>query len=200
LAHFGSEFNLLLHAELEQIRSFEPLLAEAVKRMREGTVIRHPGYDGEFGVIRVFEQGELAQLAGQGGLFGDQRVPRSRKKPLSGPLPKQLASPPTTDNQRVPAKVTDPNPEQQAAIQNDGQRVLVAAGPGTGKTFTCIAPAAFADQGAVPVVLLQSLFTTPTAEEMGERLAKSCGQRQRTFLSAPFTASAWNSCARTIQV
>ncbi|QOX79000.1 UvrD-helicase domain-containing protein [Trichlorobacter lovleyi] len=176
LAQFGSEFNLLLHAELEQIRSFEPLLAEAVKRMREGTVIRHPGYDGEFGVIRVFEQGELAQLAGQGGLFGEQRVPRSRKKPLSDPLPKQLASPPATDNQRVPAKATGPNPEQQAAIQNDGRRVLVAAGPGTGKTFTLVSRLQrLLDQGADPSRIVAITFTTRTAEEMRERLAKSCG-------------------------
>src|SRR5690606_671772 len=36
-----------------------PLLAEGLRRMRAGEVIREGGYDGEYGVIRVFQPGEL---------------------------------------------------------------------------------------------------------------------------------------------
>jgi len=60
--HFGSEFGALLHASAEEIREFSPLLAEAIRRMREGQVIRQEGYDGEFGTIRLFEESELRQL------------------------------------------------------------------------------------------------------------------------------------------
>lgn len=55
---FGSEFNLLLHTPLDEIRHENPLLGEALARMRSGRVIRKPGFDGEYGVIRVFDEGE----------------------------------------------------------------------------------------------------------------------------------------------
>lgn len=75
--HFGSEFNLLLHAELAEISDHAPLLGEAVARMRAGRVIRNPGYDGEFGTIRLFREGELMQLADKGMLFGSGRPGRA---------------------------------------------------------------------------------------------------------------------------
>ena len=80
IACFGSEFNLLLHASLEEIGHEAPLLGEALARMRSGRVIRKPGFDGEYGVIRVFEEGEVARLVGQGSLFGDGPPLRVRRK------------------------------------------------------------------------------------------------------------------------
>jgi uncharacterized protein (TIGR00375 family) len=85
IARFGSEFNLLLHAPLEEISLESAILGEALARMRSGRVIRKAGFDGEYGVIRVFDEGEVAQLAGQGSLFGDgppPRAPRKQKKTL----------------------------------------------------------------------------------------------------------------------
>jgi uncharacterized protein (TIGR00375 family) len=66
IARFGSELALLLHVPLEEIRQQSPVLGESVARIRNGRVLRQPGYDGEYGVIRVFAEGELARLAGQG--------------------------------------------------------------------------------------------------------------------------------------
>ncbi len=63
IARFGSEFDLLLRAATAEIADYSPLLAEAVGRMRRGEVLRQPGYDGEFGRIRVFAAGELAGMA-----------------------------------------------------------------------------------------------------------------------------------------
>ncbi|HEY5974665.1 MAG TPA: endonuclease Q family protein [Geobacteraceae bacterium] len=80
IARFGSEFNLLLHAPPAELADHAPLLAEAVCRMRAGRVLRQPGYDGEYGVIRVFAEGELARLAGQGSLFVDDQPRRGRRK------------------------------------------------------------------------------------------------------------------------
>jgi DNA helicase-2/ATP-dependent DNA helicase PcrA len=70
IARFGSEFNLLLHATLEEISHESPILGEALARMRSGRVIRKPGFDGKYGVIRVFEEGEVTRLAGLGSLSG----------------------------------------------------------------------------------------------------------------------------------
>ncbi|NVN89187.1 MAG: DNA helicase UvrD [Desulfuromonadales bacterium] len=58
ITRFGSEFDLLLRTPLDEIIRAAPLLGEAIKRVRTGSVIRRPGYDGQFGVIRVFEEGE----------------------------------------------------------------------------------------------------------------------------------------------
>jgi uncharacterized protein (TIGR00375 family) len=63
---FGSEFELLLYTAVDEVEQSAPLLAEAIRRMREGRVIRHPGFDGQFGVIRLFQQQELDRPAGRG--------------------------------------------------------------------------------------------------------------------------------------
>ncbi len=56
---FGSEFNILLNTPLDDLRLTSPVLAEAVGRIRNKRVIRQAGYDGEFGIIKLFEPGEL---------------------------------------------------------------------------------------------------------------------------------------------
>jgi len=58
---FGSELELLLRTPLEEIGRHSPLLGEAIGRVRSGQVIRQPGYDGRYGVIRAFADGELVR-------------------------------------------------------------------------------------------------------------------------------------------
>jgi DNA helicase-2/ATP-dependent DNA helicase PcrA len=59
LKTFGNEFYILRECPLSQLKhegfSF---LAEALKRIREGKIHIDPGYDGAYGVIKVFEQWE----------------------------------------------------------------------------------------------------------------------------------------------
>ena len=55
----GSEFDVLLHKDVAQIRSVGgDTLAEGIRRMRCGEVHVRAGYDGEFGVVRVFTDQE----------------------------------------------------------------------------------------------------------------------------------------------
>ncbi|HMK78984.1 MAG TPA: endonuclease Q family protein, partial [Xanthobacteraceae bacterium] len=57
-AALGPELSLLSEVPLEDIaRAESSLLAEAITRLRAGKVIREAGYDGEYGVIRLFEDG-----------------------------------------------------------------------------------------------------------------------------------------------
>ncbi len=185
ISRFGSEFDLLLHASLDEVREYEPLLAEAIGRMREGRVIRRPGYDGEFGVVRVFEEGELAQLSGQASLFGDTLPRRGRKKQTGGA---QLPALPPLERPRQEALSPDgPNQYQQAAIQAEGRRILVAAGPGTGKTFTLISRLArLLEHGADPAGIVAITFTNRAAEELQERLVKRCGLEARQVFVGTF--------------
>jgi PHP family Zn ribbon phosphoesterase len=56
----GPELHVLSAAPLEDIeRASSPLVAEAISRLRGGRVIREAGYDGQYGRIRLFEEGEL---------------------------------------------------------------------------------------------------------------------------------------------
>ena len=65
-------------------RAGSALLAEAITRLRAGKVIRDAGYDGEYGVIRLFEASELKRLAGGGMLF---EAPVSNEGRERGPKP-----------------------------------------------------------------------------------------------------------------
>ena len=80
IARFGAEFTLMLQTPLDEIRHESPLLGEAIARVRSGRVIRTPGYDGEFGVIRVFGEGEIERLADRGSLLGGTVSRRGRKR------------------------------------------------------------------------------------------------------------------------
>jgi hypothetical protein len=61
-------------------KRYSPLLGEAVKRIRKGKVIRKAGFDGEFGIIKVFNEGELKKLIGQFSLFKTDK-PKKKTDP-----------------------------------------------------------------------------------------------------------------------
>lgn len=56
LEQLGSEFTILLDTPIPEIaKASSPRLAEAIERMRAGKVAISPGYDGEFGKVRIFQ-------------------------------------------------------------------------------------------------------------------------------------------------
>jgi uncharacterized protein (TIGR00375 family) len=58
----GDEFFILMDAPLNDIeRAGSPIIREAVARVRAGNVHIAPGYDGEFGTIRIFTDEERAK-------------------------------------------------------------------------------------------------------------------------------------------
>ncbi|MBN2197444.1 MAG: hypothetical protein JW751_31990 [Polyangiaceae bacterium] len=60
----GPELEILVRTPVEDVRrSGPPLLAEAVERIRAGRVFCEAGYDGEYGIVRVFDASELASGA-----------------------------------------------------------------------------------------------------------------------------------------
>ncbi len=62
----GPELPILMDASLEKIeQTGGVLLSKAIDRMRNNKVIRQEGYDGEYGVIRLFDDGEKEELLGQ---------------------------------------------------------------------------------------------------------------------------------------
>jgi len=70
LSKLGNEFYILLECPIPDIqRAAGDVLAEGIKRMREGKVEIAAGYDGEFGTIKIFESGEREHIERQLALF-----------------------------------------------------------------------------------------------------------------------------------
>lgn len=60
LKSLGSEFSILRTIPVEEIRAVSgEWIAEGITRLRAKKVICNPGYDGEYGTIRLFEPGEI---------------------------------------------------------------------------------------------------------------------------------------------
>ncbi|MDO5673659.1 MAG: UvrD-helicase domain-containing protein [bacterium] len=185
---FGSEFGLLLDAPLEDMRSRGlTLLAEAIERVRSGKVIREPGSDGVYGVIRVFSEGERAQLIGQQSLFpqAEATKPRARKA-QSAPLVKNAAAtaacptlPTAADLQTAePMPATGRlNEAQLAAVMSTAPVIAVQAGPGTGKTHTLVSRVKrMLEEGRSPCTVIT--FTNKAADELRRRLYLQPGHQE----------------------
>src|SRR3989338_4757226 len=70
IKYFGQEFKVLLEASREQMEQVSsPVIAEGVMRVREGKVHIEPGYDGEYGKIKIFKDEERGNLSKQASLF-----------------------------------------------------------------------------------------------------------------------------------
>ena len=54
---FGSEFNVLLKAEAQKIAKIAgDKVAEAIEKVRTGNIEVEPGYDGKFGVVKIWKE------------------------------------------------------------------------------------------------------------------------------------------------
>jgi uncharacterized protein (TIGR00375 family) len=58
----GPELDILRNIPIDEIsKAHSSILGEAISRLRAGNVIKHAGFDGKYGVIKLFEQKELAR-------------------------------------------------------------------------------------------------------------------------------------------
>jgi uncharacterized protein (TIGR00375 family) len=186
VGRLGPELAILDRLPVEQIRPASPLLAEAVERLRRGQVIRDAGYDGEYGVIKLFEPGELRGVAGEPGLFdAPTATPRARRPTLAPaggraaePAPATAAVPAGTAAEPAPhvhdgTLLGGLDPDQRAAAELVIGPLLIVAGPGTGKTRTLTHRIAHlvTDHGVEPGRCLAITFTRRACAEMQERLA-----------------------------
>ncbi|MBW1732890.1 MAG: UvrD-helicase domain-containing protein [Deltaproteobacteria bacterium] len=177
ISRIGPELEILIDLPLERIEEAGgPALGEAVARMRRNQVIREGGYDGQFGVMRLFEAREREALAGQMALFA-LKEPGSRPgaslpgKNKRGKRKKEALSEPLSPREDP---ILDPlNPEQLSAVLYDAGHLLVAAGPGTGKTMTLCHRMAHLVRNSVKGEerILALTFTRKACREVKERTA-----------------------------
>ncbi len=207
LERLGPELSILMDHEPEHIASANiPLLAEAIGRMRAKRVDISPGFDGEYGAIKIFSDRERAQLRGQKTLFAAADTPR---KKAGGPPPPLLKAPPlaislggacapplanTDGHGRAPVDFLHGlNEDQQRAVLHAQGPLMIVAGPGTGKTHTLTCRIAYlvVRNKVDPAGILALTFTHKAADEMRSRLAALLGERRTLPLAVTFHGLCW---------
>lgn len=182
----GSEFDILSDIAIDDLeKAAGYAIAEGVRRMRSGRVKRLSGYDGEYGVISLFEPQELEMLRGQVSLFGMSASAANKSKALESKLsfsPKAIAE--ESSAQEVGAFLSpleELNTEQLRAVTAAEADVAVIAGPGTGKTKTLVARIAYLieERGVKPSEITAVTFTNQAASEMRQRLQVRLGGKQQ---------------------
>jgi DNA helicase-2/ATP-dependent DNA helicase PcrA len=177
VAALGPELDILMHAPLPAIeKAGGPLLREAIDRMRQNHVIRQEGYDGEYGVIRLFEDAEKNVLSGQKALFPLSRkpIPQKEKPPFQRNSPagatKEASLPQSCSSPSVLGPLND---AQKEAVLHDRGHLLIVAGPGTGKTMTLTHRMAYQIESgqAAPHQIIALTFTNKAAREMKQRIS-----------------------------
>ncbi len=203
LGRLGPELTILRETPLAGIAAAGgERLAEGIGRMRRGEVVAQPGYDGEYGVIRVFA-GAGRVSAMQVGLFTDEgqdaddaeTADNADKLSLSSPsasicvhpcpiLPVSPAAVTVHEDAtstQYAARGMDPiaglNDQQRAAVRCTDRPLVIVAGPGTGKTRTLTVRIAYLilEQGVAPDEVLAITFTNKAAGEMAGRLVGLLG-------------------------
>lgn len=189
-AELGSELAVLREIPLEQIdRLGIPLLSEAIRRVRQKEISVDPGFDGEFGKIRIFTPDERRSLQGQQSIFAVSEKILKSAPASAPPMEKKprLFEPPAAAPAQAPPVL---NSDQQQAVQSTSRRLIVSAGPGTGKTRTLIYRIAHLIRTgqALPRHILALTFTQKAAHEMKQRLAAMVGTAASEVTAATFHA------------
>ncbi|GEO82039.1 UvrD-helicase domain-containing protein [Pararhodospirillum oryzae] len=188
-AALGPELDVLGRVPVEDITRLHPLVGEAIARLRQGTVIREAGYDGAYGVIRLFEPRELAHRARGRLLFDDApevrptKPARARKASRAEPDPAPCAppSPPSSSpsppppeaDTRTAGVLAGLDAEQGAAAARTEGPLVILAGPGSGKTrlLTHRIAHLVRDHGVPAPACLALTFTRKARQELESRLA-----------------------------
>jgi uncharacterized protein (TIGR00375 family) len=201
LIQLGSEFNILHTLETDKIDSAGiPLLGEAIRRMRQKEVEIIPGYDGEYGRIKIFNSDERERLLGQKTLFSVPQQNSATQTALHAKLPSYQSSlaaplelPKTTqlnlfNNHDAIDIFSQLNDEQRRAVEYPGGPLLIVAGPGTGKTRTLTHRIAYLmmKKKVSAHRVLAVTFTNKAAQEMRARLKGLMGDTRSLPLVATF--------------
>lgn len=199
LDKLGTEFAILREVPIEDIKRHSGyLIAEGIRRLREGRVTRLPGFDGEYGIIRLFEPDEIQNPEGQLSLSGILEASKAAGEQISsgkntaaelvakqakeaGKTGKRSAQ--TEEKNRNYKKETESfclNEEQKKAAELPCRRLAVIAGPGTGKTKTLTARIqCLIEQRRVKASEITAVtFTNQAARELRERLQKEMPHRR----------------------
>lgn len=187
VAALGPEFEILRRIPVEDIRKAAgPLIAEGIRRLREGRVERTPGFDGEYGKISLLSQEERSALEGQLSLFkggeGSAAAARTGRGKRGGTEKRSCADirGEASGEREEELPAAHLNLDQQEAVEARERAVAVIAGPGTGKTKTLVSRLLYLmeERAVAPACITAVTFTCQAAEELASRLAASAGDEE----------------------
>lgn len=205
----GSELSILTNIPTDEIHKEHPVLAEGIARLRKGKVIKKPGYDGEYGIIKLFDESEKSFLVKKNFINLKLDLPKIPVLPAlkhetsdnnTGIQPhKHLKD---ENNRQIKGTTKDRqlDEHQQAAVANVCKKLLIVAGPGSGKTTVLTRRIAhmISNKDVKPENCLAITFTRRACEEMRERLNKLLSEKSQlinihTFHSLCFSILKENS-------
>ncbi|GHV52106.1 DNA helicase [Spirochaetia bacterium] len=209
----GSEFSILINMSAGEIEKLKipvisgELLAEAIGRMRSGKVTISPGYDGEYGVIRVFPVGKAPTDKNEGALFENipvaskelfKQIPPGAQK--EKPVQKKQSRKPQEESVDVHNPTTFvPDPDQEKALSHEGRRTIIIAGPGTGKTALLASRISnLINSGTAPSSILALSFTVKAATELRDRISGRDVAMQNST-TVPTTATFHSLCCSILR-
>ncbi len=206
LKGLGPEFAILRDFSLEEIqKKAGSRVCEGIRRLRLGEVERIPGFDGEYGVIRLFTPSELADMEGQLSMF---QIPAKTEERTGSPWEKEPRAAvgqagvhetaggeekkaerkaagtdmAETAGQERPAPAGPAlNEEQLSAVCSVSSRIAVLAGPGTGKTKTLVSHIEYllTKRRVRPSEITAVTFTRQAADELRSRIKELPGGKNK---------------------
>ncbi len=186
LQKLGPEFCILRELPLEEIRSVSGvLISEGIGKLRRGEVQRIPGFDGEYGEIRLFTQRELDALDGQMSLFAGDLFPETPQAVQKGRKDGGFHASPREKNKEVQVQAAESdrpreqlNEKQQQSIRSMERVTAVVAGPGTGKTKTLVSRMVYLleNRRVKPSRMTAVTFTNQAAGELRTRIREQLGK------------------------
>ncbi len=205
----GPELRILTELSIEEIKTAKvPLLAEAVEKMRTGDVTVDPGFDGEFGKVKLFTRQEKEILQGERYPLFDLPQKKASKAPARNRARSAADKLNKAYKKKSPKKTKKPglleglNPEQQRAVDSTARAMIIQAGPGTGKTRILTAKiAALVSKGETePSAILALTFTNKAAREMAERIETFLAENKgKNHGSGPQTATFHAFCLKLLK-
>lgn len=188
IRNIGPELWILREASLKDIElAAGPWVAEGIRRLRGGQVEIQPGFDGEYGKIKVMDKKEIESLSGQLCFLDDK--PHDLKSPsVSSADTLPLISADTClpkSNEETGKAMSGETPYglnegQWEAVSSSCPAIAVIAGPGTGKTKTLVTRIAYLVEkcGVNPGQITAVTFTNKAAKEMRIRLDQHFGEKR----------------------
>ncbi|MCG8515625.1 MAG: UvrD-helicase domain-containing protein [Halanaerobiales bacterium] len=195
LLNLGPELFILREAGLDDIRLVAgPAIAEGIRRLRSGQLEIRPGFDGEYGSVKILDKREINMLSGQLCFFNQQsnyincrsRTAEKESPPAQDVRAVTVAGPGAPGAGTEPRKTTHPNHpyglnrEQWEAVSSSDPVITVIAGPGTGKTKTLVSRIVYlVERCRIPPTRIAAVtFTNKAAGEMRSRLEKQFGNKR----------------------
>ena len=196
----GPELSILTSVPVEEIEKVHsPILAEGISRLRKGQVIRQSGYDGEYGIIKLFNEDEIVKKNSVN-LKLDINIPdvsKNTKANSKNSVNTKEYSLNNFDNINIVKAVTEKTAKsetikttkldeyQLSAVENTAKKLLITAGPGSGKTTVLTKRIAYLiKEKNIPAKnCLAITFTRKAAQELKDRLSVLLDEQQAQTIS-----------------